>query len=174
MQAESRMLYKLIILYLLDKIDFPITNIQLSNFLLEKEYTTYFNIQETFQDLLDDEYIRSDKINNNYAYCITAQGHEALLFFSNTLSPTIKDEIDAYIQQNEYTLREESSIIADYYEIKKDEYLTRLQVFERGTCIFDLSLNLSSKESAEQICKNWRIKSSDIYAYILMNLMSDE
>lgn len=173
MQPESRMLYKLIVLYFLDKIDFPISNAQLTNFLLEKDYTTFFNIQETYHDLLGDEYIRSDIINNNHVYCITDTGHEALTFFSGTLSPTIKDEIDDFIQENEYALREEVSTIADYYELRKDEYITRLQVLERGSTIFDLNLNVSSVESAELVCKNWRNKSTEIYAYVLMSLMSD-
>lgn len=173
MQPEARMLYKLIILYLLDNIDFPIANAQLTNFLLDKNYTNYFNIQEIYQDLLEDEYIRFDKINNNYVYCITKSGCEALSFFSNNLSPAIKDEIDSYIQENEYMLREEVSTIADYYEIKKDEYVTRLQVLERGSTILDLSLNVSSEESADQICKNWRILSADIYEYIITNLMAE-
>ena len=38
MQPEALMLYKLMILYILDKVEFPLTQTQLTNFLLEKEY----------------------------------------------------------------------------------------------------------------------------------------
>jgi len=174
MKPEARMLYKLIILYFLDKVDFPISNTQLTNFMLDKEYAHYFNIQESFNDLLDDEYVHSDKINNNHVYLITETGHEALSFFGSTLSPTIKDDIDAFIQENEYALREEVSTFADYHMLRNNEYVTRLQVWERGKTIIDLNLNVSSEESANMICKNWRLKSSDIYAFVLTNLMSDE
>ena len=37
--ADTFTLYKLIILYLLDKVNFPMSNAQLSEFILEKEYT---------------------------------------------------------------------------------------------------------------------------------------
>ena len=35
-------LYKLIILYILNRVDFPLTNAQISEFILEEGYTTYF------------------------------------------------------------------------------------------------------------------------------------
>ena len=40
--SETYTLYKLIVLYMLDKVDFPLTTSQISEFILEKEYTTYF------------------------------------------------------------------------------------------------------------------------------------
>lgn len=174
MQAETRMLYKLIILYILDKVDFPMTNTKLTNYLLEKEYTNYFNIQETFSDLQDDEYMRCDLINNNYVYRITDLGRETLSFFSNTISVSIRDEIDLYIEEHAYELREEVSTIADFYEVKMGEYITRLQVVERGSAIIDLNLAVSSEEAAELICRQWRLKSSDVYAYVISTLMSNE
>ena len=42
--AEALTQYKLIILYMLDKVDFPLTNTQISNFILEKGYTSYFTL----------------------------------------------------------------------------------------------------------------------------------
>ena len=45
--AETYTLYKLIVLYMLDKVDFPLTTSQISEFILDKGYTTYFRLQET-------------------------------------------------------------------------------------------------------------------------------
>ena len=41
--ADTFTLYKLIILYLLDKVNFPMSNAQLSEFILEKEYNRLFH-----------------------------------------------------------------------------------------------------------------------------------
>lgn len=43
--AEPFTLYKLIVLYMLEKVDFPLSNTQISDFFLEKEYTNYFTVQ---------------------------------------------------------------------------------------------------------------------------------
>ena len=44
--AEPLTLYKLIILYMLKKVAFPLTNAQISEFVLDQEYTTYFTLQQ--------------------------------------------------------------------------------------------------------------------------------
>ena len=50
--AEAFTLYKLIILYMLDKVDFPLTNSQISEFVLDKGYTDYFKLQQALSCLL--------------------------------------------------------------------------------------------------------------------------
>ena len=42
--AEPFTIYKLTILYMLDKAGFPLSNTQISNFFLEKEYTDHFRV----------------------------------------------------------------------------------------------------------------------------------
>ena len=41
MNQEPLTLYKLIVLYLLNKVSFPLTMAQVSDLILEKEYTSY-------------------------------------------------------------------------------------------------------------------------------------
>ena len=40
MALEPETLYKLIIMHMLNKVDFPLTNTQIAQFFLENEYTT--------------------------------------------------------------------------------------------------------------------------------------
>ena len=55
MQSESLMLYKLIILYILDRMDFPITNTELTRFILEKEYCDYITINQILEELIEEK-----------------------------------------------------------------------------------------------------------------------
>ena len=48
--AETFTLYKLIVLYMLDRVDFPLTTSQISEFILDKGYTTYFRLQSALAD----------------------------------------------------------------------------------------------------------------------------
>ena len=45
MALEAETLYKLIIMHMLNKVEFPLTNSQISQFSLENEYTNYFTVQ---------------------------------------------------------------------------------------------------------------------------------
>lgn len=173
MQAETLMLYKLIVLYILDKVDFPLTNVQLTNFILEKEYTNYFNIQQAISELLDDSYISSETIRNSSLYQITESGKETLSFFSHSISQAIRDDIDAYLKEHKYSLRNEVSTLADYFEHKKDEYIARLRVMEGDSAVIELKLSVPTEREANLICNNWRNKSSDIYAYVISSLIAE-
>ena len=88
MQPEALMLYKLIILYMLDRVDFPLTNSQLADFITEKEYTNFFTVQQVLSDLVDDGYISLQETKNNSLYRITTEGKETLSFFYKNISRT--------------------------------------------------------------------------------------
>ena len=51
MLSDPITLYKLMILYMLDHVNFPLTNSQLTDFFLDHEYTTYFTLQQALNEL---------------------------------------------------------------------------------------------------------------------------
>ena len=53
-------LYKLIVLYMLNKVDFPLTNAQISEFILDEGYTTYFKLQQAISELIESGFIREE------------------------------------------------------------------------------------------------------------------
>ena len=71
MSVDSMVLYKLIILYMLDRVDFPLTNSQISEFVLTKKYTNYFTLQESINDLIDSSYVSVSTIRRSSHYKIT-------------------------------------------------------------------------------------------------------
>ncbi|BBF44334.1 hypothetical protein lbkm_3023 [Lachnospiraceae bacterium KM106-2] len=174
MQSDALTLYKLIILYILNKVDFPLTNAQLCDFILEKEYTTYFNIQQAISELHDSELVTSKTVRNSSYYRITDAGEETLEFFENKISDAIKADIMDYLRKNKYSLRDEVSNLADYYEEKKNEYIVRCQVKEQGSSIIDLSLIVPTEDAAISICNNWKKKSQNVYSYLMKTLLESE
>lgn len=174
MQSDTFMLYKLMILYILSRVNFPLTNAQLTAFILEKEYTNYFNIQRAISELIDDEFISANTIRNSSLYRITESGNETLLFFDNMISSGIKEDIEDYLTENRYELKEEVSTPADFYQVKKGEFAAHLSVIERDTAIIDLSLSVTTEEEAARLCNNWKEKSSEIYAYLMSMLLDDK
>ena len=91
--AEPFTIYKLTILNMLDKVDFPLSNTQLTNFFLEQEYTDYFRVQQVISDLLDAELIRTESTHNNTHYYITAAGKETLGFFKDKITDGIEKDV---------------------------------------------------------------------------------
>ncbi|MFU0826122.1 MAG: DUF4364 domain-containing protein [Lachnoclostridium sp.] len=174
MQSDALTLYKLIILFLLDKVDFPLTNAQISNFILEKEYTNYFNIQQSMSELIEAEFVTVETIGHSSHYRITDSGRETLSFFGYMISSAIQEDILEYLKKNKFALRNEVSTLSEYYETKKGEYMAHLKVVEKDEPIIDLSISVPTKEDAVKICDNWRTQSQQIYAYVLSNLLKEE
>ena len=160
------------ILYMLNKVNFPLTNAQISNFILGKEYTNYFTLQKVLSELLDIALISTKTIRHTTYYQITSQGEETLHFFENKISDLIKDEIVAYLMENKYELRNEVGTIADYYKSLNKDYIVHCQVKEGSSTLIELNISVPTEEYAERMCSNWRKGSQDIYAYI-MNVLNN-
>ena len=165
------MLYKLIILYMLDRIDeYTLTNSRISSFILDKGYTNLFNIHESLSELINEGFISVSTIRDTKHYKITNLGEEALLYFENRLSNSIKQEILDYFKAEKINLKNESEIYADYYYNENQEYTVECVIKERRDTLIDLKLNVTSKTLARSICDNWRAKSTDVYQFLINEL----
>lgn len=163
-------LYKLIVLYMLNKVSFPLTNAQISEFILEKEYTNFLTLQQVISELTEANMIDAHTAMNRTLLTITQEGRDTLQYFENHINEAIKEEIQTYLMQKEYSLREEISVLGNYYKSTSGEYEAHLIAKERGINLIDLTLSVPSQEMAATICDNWQKKNQDIYQYIIEQL----
>lgn len=169
--AEPLTLYKLIILFMLSKVEFPLTNSQISEFILDRGYTNYFHLQQAVSDLADTHLVETKSVRNATHLHLTEQGAETIRYFEKEISEDIKKEILEYLKSNAYELRSEVSTIADYYKESAQEYLVRCQVKEKDSRLIDLSLSVPTEEAAQTICSRWKNKSEAVYRYLMEELM---
>jgi len=170
MSTEVLTLYKLMVLYMLNKVNFPLTNAQISDFILGRQYTNYFSLQRVLSELLEIGLISTKTVRNATYYHLTSQGEETLGFFENKISDSIKEDIDTYLLENKYELRNEVGTIADYYESSNKDYIVHCQVKEGRSILIELNISVPTEEHAELLCSNWRNSSQDIYSYIMNTL----
>lgn len=170
MSQEPLTLYKLIVLYMLNRVTFPMTKAQIGDFILEKEYTNFLTLQQAISDLIDAELITAKSIRNRTHLAITDEGKETLTFFENRISDSIKEEIDNFFKEHEMEMRDEVSILADYYKSTSGEYEAHLSAKEKGVRIVDITLSVPDKETASSICDNWQKKNQAIYQYLIEQL----
>ena len=108
--AETFTLYKLIILYMLNKVDFPLTTSQISEFVLDKGYTSYFKLQEALSELADSRLIRPETTHNRTLYHLTENGAETIHYLSNKISSAIRKDIETFRKETQYDVREEVGV----------------------------------------------------------------
>ena len=97
--SEAFTLYKLIVLYMLEKVDFPLTNGQISEFILDKEYTSYFTLQQAISEMVETGFIREESTHNRTMYHLTEEGAETIQFFKSNISPAIRKDIDTFLKK---------------------------------------------------------------------------
>ena len=100
--AETFTLYKLIVLYMLDRVDFPLTTSQISEFILDKGYTTYFRLQSALAELTDSGLLKielTDNIlNTNHEFEVKCQILEnGSHLFDMTLTVPTQTEAEAIV-----------------------------------------------------------------------------
>ena len=173
MLAEPMTLYKLMNLYMLHQVNFPLTNAQLSNFFLDREYTTYFTLQQALNELLDAGLVKKETMRNSSRYEINKEGEETLEFFGKNISPAIVSDMDEYLKQNRFRMRNEVGLISDFYKSTNQDYIVHCEVREGKAVLVNLDISVPDKEQAEIMCNHWKDRSQEIYAYVMKSLMSE-
>ncbi|MSC84599.1 DUF4364 family protein [Eubacterium sp. am_0171] len=169
--TETFTLYKLIVLYMLEKVDFPLTTSQISEFILDKGYTTYFKLQEALSEMVESGLLRVETTHNRTLYHLTENGAETIQFFKNKISTAIQNDIDEFLKEKKYDLKEEVAIKSDYYLNTNHEYEVRCQIVENGFSLIDLKITVPTEIEAETIASNWSRESQKIYSSLLSQLL---
>lgn len=163
-------LYKLIILYMLDKVDFPLTKAQVGDFILEHEYTNFITLQSVMAELVESRLVIAQSYRNRTHLKLTKEGSDTIHFFENEIGSGIKKDIDEFFKKNSIEMRNESSIIADYYRTTQGDYAAHLIAKEKETSLIDMTLCVPTEELASSICDNWNNKNQAIYEYLCKEL----
>ncbi len=161
---------KLMILYLLRNVSFSLNHENLSNFFLDK-YTTYIIFQDILADLVDTKLVEEYKTKTSVFYKATEDGSEALDTFINDITIEHKKELDKYIKDNKFKLKEESMISANYSDSNKGNYKVSLEINENKDETFKIELDVPTLDAAVTICENWKEKAKAIYTHIIRQLL---
>ena len=163
--------YKLIILYMLRNSSSPITNSEISEFILDREYTNYFHLQQALSELEETELIEKRTISNTSYYYLTEDGKNTLTYFENDISQDIRTEVLQYLAARGASTKNQVKAPADYYINNQGEYVVHLQLLQKGASVIDLSLAAPSLSAAKAICRQWPKKYEEIYAKIMEGLL---
>lgn len=169
--AEPFTIYKLIVLYMAKHSRQELTNSQISEFVLGREYTDYFHLQQVLSELVETGLLKRRTVSNSSHYEITEEGSKTFSYFEEDLSQEIRKEIDDFLKDYGYQLPERILMPADYYTTPQGSYAVRCQLIEKDSTIMDLTLAAPNKEAARAICKNWPKKCQDIYTSLMGELI---
>ncbi|MDP4091288.1 MAG: DUF4364 family protein [Bacillota bacterium] len=165
--AES----KLILLYILDRINIPVPRNQVTEIVLENNLVNYFSLQQYISELNSANFIESINRNEKKSLCITDKGRKVLSMFCSRISEDIINKVDSYIKEEIDSIKKEISLHADYTIENNDMFIVNLRAQENDITLIDIKVNVPSKKHAIDLCQNWKSNSSRIYNDILKTLL---
>ena len=164
-------LYKLIILYILNNSETELTNSQLSEFILDRDYTNYFHLQQAVSELVESRLI-DKKVNANSSYYkITPEGARTLSSFESDISSDIKKDVKDFLQTRGYAIRNAIQTPTSYYLSAQGSYLVRCQILEKGVSLIDLNVAVPTLEAAKAVCQVWPLKYQKVYDTLMEELL---
>lgn len=163
--------YKLIVLYMISHSEREISNSQITDFILERGYTSYFHLQQAISELVEAKLLEKRTVLNTSYYALTEEGKSVLSYLEAELSSDIRKEILEYLKAQGNEEQERILTPADCYETSQGNYAVRCQLVEKGTTLVDLNLIAPNSEAAKSICRHWPQKSQSIYEIIMEELL---
>ena len=164
-------LYKVIVLYILSRVDEPLARSQISDFILERDYTDYLTLQTVFAQLSETGLIAEKKVRNRTLLMLTEEGSSTLSMFSSELTDEIRRDIDTYLRSHAKSLKEACSVSADYHLTSGGSYIAKLTIRENRDTLLSLELSLPDEDLARSVCDNWPLRHEDIYALLMDRLL---
>ncbi len=156
---------KVLILYILNKIDRSISNDELYQLVLSIEDMNYFYFQQFLLDLLENKYIETYQENEHceQIYRLTTSGKKTLELTKDLIPGIVKLKIDSTIKGELKEIEEEVSIISEFTPQDDGGFMVTCKVVEHNKTIFEVSTFASSREHAKAISDNWKENAVDIY-----------
>ena len=164
---------KLILLYIIDKVNIPISNLQITKIILENKFMNYFTLQQLLNELCSSNYLLNENVDNKAFYTITPLGKQTLGYFNKHIPSGIKRLIDNSIANIRSNIRNETFISADYIPGGENDFTVSCQVREDNFNLIDLKITVGTKNDARRICENWKKYSQEIYSEIIESLIKD-
>lgn len=163
---------KVLILYILNKINREITDSDLLKIISPINNINYFYFRDLLIDLVESKLVGTYTKEEQNVYEITPEGKNSLELTIDMLPGIIKLKADNIFKQELIAIANEESISAEYIPESENDYTVKCKIVENNKTIFELKIFAGSNEQARKISDNWRKNAKDIYPKI-MNLLNN-
>jgi len=165
---------KLLLLFVLEVLNRPISNTQLTELVLENNLINYFTLQQYISELDSSQFISYKDVNEKKLLIITKKGENVLSFFKDRISPSKIAIVNSYLNDKLDLIKKELTVQSDYTLEKNSSFLVDLKALEDNSTLMELKISVPTKKQAISLCSRWQNNPSDIYTNIVNLLFSED
>ena len=166
---------KLILLYVFDQMDIPVTNETLNEMCCsQNDWLTYMTLTQIQPELIEARFIVSYNSAGNDYYKITQEGRDCLNYFFMKIPASVRRDIGMYIKKNRQSYKRRQEYFKDYFKNIDGTYTVSLKVLDHNGSKLELKLNVANRAEAKTVFNRWNDSASDVYAEIYKILIDGE
>ena len=163
---------KLMLLYLIDRMELPMSRGQITEYIRESEIMNYYTMQESLTDMCESGMLEATQENTSdnstTRYAITEDGQNTLELLESHIPNRVRLGIDAYVKENRQLLKKVYENTATFFpNSENNEYKVKCGVYEEKRAIMELFISVETREQARLIQGNWKANSSVLYQRIM-------
>lgn len=164
---------KVLILYLLDRINAEIKQDNLFKIVTSINGINYFYFKQILTDLIDSKLVGTYTKEEESVVQITSEGKNAYILTHEVLPGILKLKADNLFKKELSNIKEESSVIAEFIPKNENDYTIKCKIIEDNESIFEVKTFVGSRDRAKRIIDNWNKNATNIYPKILNLLLDD-
>ena len=165
---------KVLILYILDKLNRGITNDGLFKIISSINEINYFYFQQILTDLVDSKLVGTYTKDDETVFEITSEGKNNFSLTEDVLPGIMKLKADNIFKKELYEIEEASSVSAEYTPKNEKDFTVKCKIVENNETIFEIKTFAGSSDRAKRIIDNWNNNATTLYPKILNLLLNNE
>ena len=165
---------KVLILYILDKIENGILEDGLYKIISSINNVNYFYFKDVLTDLLNSRLVGIyTKDDDNSVLKITSEGQNSLSLTLDVLPGILKLKADNVYKEKFHSINNEDTVVAEFTPRNENDYIVKCKIIDNNETIFEVKTFAGSNERAKKIVDNWNKNASEIYPKVLDILLED-
>lgn len=173
---EQIVLDKLTMLFVIDKMEIPLTEDSILDICSVKNtwIKNYMDCKAIIHDLVDNKLLYKTGDDEKELFALTYEGRECLAQLYKRIPFTKREEISAYLQANRLNVKSSQEYNATYSKNEDGSYNVELKIYEPliTTPMFILNIKAPSRQSANEAIHKWKTNAPSIYEMIYDKLIN--
>jgi hypothetical protein len=168
--AELDLIYEMTELGLISKSDDPVRGITIVSFMTNYEYCDYFKAALALETLRKAGLVHD---SGDDRFTITDDGLMTLDALHDRITPGMEADYKDFYKKNNELNEKKGTVTANYDALAGGKgYQVHLCYKQHRRIVFEINMHVMTKEQAENMCVNFKVRCSDLYGTVMDELMN--
>ncbi len=165
------MLCKLILLFTLDKMEFPLTENTIFDICYYRNnWISYMDCKDYLYKLVETNLIyKTEGKDGEERFNITYDGRNCLNHFYTKLDDSLREQITEYTKANRMHFKRSQEYVSTFFKSEDGSYIVVLKIRSdsiQAEPLFEVKIKAPSRQSAIEACKKWQDQAHSAYESI--------